>query len=32
MVAFVRACSVKMEAFLVTFCCYDYRANAFEAV
>ena len=38
MVAFVRNFSVKMtlkndfEAVLVTFCCYDYGANASEAV
>ena len=33
MVAFVRNCLVKMtEAVLVNFCCYDYDANAYEAV
>ena len=33
MVAFVRSCLVKMtEAVLVNFCCYDYDANAYEAV
>ena len=31
MVAFVRNCSVKM-AVLAIFCCYDYGANASEAV
>ena len=34
MVAFAMNCSVKneLEAVLTTFCCYDYGANASEAV
>ena len=34
MIAFVRNCLVKndFEAVLANFCCYDYSANAYEAV